>query len=409
MIIRSDGSNYFTFRGNASSGSGCASVDPSACILKGSAANSGLNNDAADIAIGLLSAHNVILATNSLQRAQITSAGLFIVGASTSCPGGSLLCVFSAASSNTAQFDSTSGTTQVLLTNSGIAAASLTATSPAVTLNANNGSGTLALQTNSTDALKVDASQRILVGTTTASARASIKSSAGQDTLFLDAAAGANSASILFANGGTAKANLYFNSTDLIMSGNSNGTTQLIFQTGASNTEAFRVNASQQVLVGASSASASTNRQEIHYNGSANAGLFINSTTDTCTGGSHDTCDQILFGTAGTAYGILEASSRLMILNHGTRSFLGGGGQSIDLGSSGVTITSGSSATIFSPNNGVVFPTCSFGSFPTGAIGVCTCTNCKNSSQDGTTSGSTCQAGAHNALAFYNGNSTVCN
>lgn len=84
MIIRSDGSNYFTFRGNASSGSGCASVDPSACILKGSAANSGLNNDAANIAFGLLSAHDVIGAANSAEVIRLRSSGDLLVGLSSS-------------------------------------------------------------------------------------------------------------------------------------------------------------------------------------------------------------------------------------------------------------------------------------------------------------------------------------
>lgn len=322
--IGSNGSGYFTQRGSAASGSGCASVDPSACILKGSAANSGLNNDAANIALGLLSAHDVLFAANSVEVLRIkgdTNAQAIVNGSTCTSPASGKFCVFAAALPDVIVADSTSGSTNIDWSTSGTLRGVLSATTSNFQVNAVTGD-------------------------------------------------------LLFKSAGTLRG-------------------QFLGSTG-------------QFLVNEATALSGSTISELTYNAASQVGLFINSSTNTCPGVNADICSQIILGTASSGYTSLNGQSARGALAHPTLLALYGGSGTVTIGSS-TTIVHGTSTTTFVSNNGVVFPTCTFGSFPTGAIGHCTCTNCKNSSQDGTVAGATCQSGTHFADAFYNGNTTVCN
>ncbi|HXI40822.1 MAG TPA: hypothetical protein VNH83_12625, partial [Bryobacteraceae bacterium] len=356
----------------------------------GTAAGSGVYNNpgAGPYFLGLLNTGTLGFSTNSAEAMRITASQQVLIG-STSVGSQAAPFLVSTSGVPIAEFNTTGANGQIFFeSSSGTVRGYLTASNAGLTLASFGGAVPLIMMTNSTEAARFDVSQRLILGSTTGLTtggvhRETIKSSDYGQLGLLQSAGGTSRLTLAstIAAVDTAGGELAFDTNNFLINTAGSAGASLILGTGASRTPMVTL----------------TTGQVATFNVAGGSSFVIDSTghpliTMKASGS--------LVGTVGD-----RGTSGNMSLHNSTS----GANVTAYASAAQVDIIHGSSTTSFVANNGVVFPSCSFGSFPTGAIGTCVCTNCKNSSQDGTVSGATCQSGSHNALAFYNGNSTVCN
>jgi hypothetical protein len=379
ITIVSSGFGYYTKRGSAASGSGCAAVDPSACILKGSAANSGLNNDAANIAFGLLSAHDVIGAANSVEVLRLRSGGDLTIGLSSSdiTPAAGQLIASSVYGLATAT------------TNASTGGFGITAASKVYLNSSHSGSGTnlpISIEPAANVAAVFDINQRSIFGSsgvilsTGGNHKVTVSSSDYGQLGLLQNAGGTSRLTLAskIASVDTAGGELAFDTNNLLFNTAGHAGASLIIGTGSSRTAALTINTSQTAT----------------FTGTTSSSFNIDTTAHPL----------ITLKASGSSIGTMGDRG-----TSGNMSFhqVAGGDMTID-GGGNISFTHGSSTTTLVANNGIVPPSFAFGSLPTGAVGWVICTSCKNVDQDSITAGSQCQSGAHNAMAYFNGTHNVC-
>jgi hypothetical protein len=176
-------------------------------------------------------------------------------------------------------------------------------------------SGILALQTNSTTAVTIDASQNVGIGTTSPTANLHISSSTTPVALVQSTASATNAAAYIAIKGNSGTSGNYYrsligydasNNIDWAI-GNFGTAKDVLAFYGASVTERMRIDSSGNLLVGTTS-SGITNSNNLNYRLSP-ADLNVNHITGTTSGTSY-----LNFGYAGSVIGSITQSGTTAVL-----------------------------------------------------------------------------------------------